>query len=251
MVKVDDFTLMVANDERDLGYVGYSSSRYTMRLFHKMIPLAFPAVAIMDRMIMVPQGIQSAFNQPTKFSWFPKPLDLDGMLLVDFQHLEAVHEAARQAGIRLKTEIAKLCRRHMRVNRLREPDFHALSQLLKIDVNFLEKYRNEMLTSMVKLIPRIVSGTAQIHKTSRVTLEIQNESESVPGRFLIKVEAPLGTLEKPVVAILDFSAGAARTQSIQFEVSPQTLPYCPLKVTFELIEMDEQYQIPVILDVSS
>ena len=254
MVKVGDFKIIVADSEGNWVYVYLEEkSEQYLRLAQSSLTSVFPAVAIMDRMVLVPQGIHSAFDYSSEFSFLTKPLDQQGVLLVDFQDSKAIREGIQKVGVQLKAEIAQLCRQHMFVNKILHPDLDDLARLLKIDKRFLEQYRDQIFVSSVKLIPRIVSGPVLLEKRSRVVLEIHNESEEALERVRVQVRAPAGTLMKASVAeYLDFSVGKANTQKIQFEVFPHARPYCPLEVMFMLDEASQKYvsfPIPVILSV--
>jgi hypothetical protein len=257
MVKVDDFKVYVEDRYGHWwymghlgGYVGYED--HVLRIARDSIASLFPAVALMDRMVLLPQGIYEAFDKSRRFSYFPKPLDLQGVLLVDFRDHRAIEEAVRQVGAHLKIEIAKLCRRYMAVNRILQPDFDDLTKILRIDKRFFEQYQSEIYTPPVKLIPKVVSDPVQLAKRSQVVLEIQNESEVAVGRVRVQVRAPSGTLTAPVAEYLDFSAGNKQIQTIRFEVIPSMTPYCPLEVLFvpdELGQMYTTFPIPVVLEV--
>jgi hypothetical protein len=172
---------------------------------------------------------------------------------VDFQDLDSVREGARQVGIHLRTEIAKLCRRHMLMNKSSSPNFDTLSELLKIDKKYFKKHEEEILASMVQLVPKIGSGPAQLGRPCRVIIEIRNESEKELEHVRVQVRAPKDAMKAPVVKILDFPASGAGAQRIQFEISPKAAPYCPLEVLFEISETSQLYapfSAPLILDVT-
>ena len=262
MIKVDDFTIVVEDGQGNwwywgsegYGYGGHLNGAKFLKILRDSMSSVFPAVAIMDRMVMVPQGIHEAFDKSREFSWFLKPLELGGVLLVDFQNPESVLDGARQIGMRLKEEIGKLCARHMLARKIPRRDFDDLATLLNVNKKYLEQHQEEIFVSAVKLTPRIVSGPAPLESSSRVILEIQNESKNVLERVHVRVRAPFGVLKAPVVETLDFHVGEAGTRRIQFEVVPKASPYCPLEVFFALSEMNHVYSpfpIPVILDVSS
>jgi hypothetical protein len=260
MVRVDDFSIVVADGQGNSWYMGgegygygYQEGLKFLNIFHDSLPSAFPAVAIMGRMVMVPQGIHEAFEKSLEFSWFLKPLDLGGVLLVDFRDPESVREGTRQVGIRLKTEIGRLCARHMWARKIPSRDFDELAALLNIKRKYLEQNQDEILVPITKLTPKIVSGSAQLETPSRVVLEIQNESDTLLERVRVQVRAPFGVLQAPVVQTLDFPTGEAGIQRIQFEVVTKTSPYCPLEVFFAINETNQAYSpfpIPLILDVS-
>jgi len=216
MIKCGDFTIIVSDDEGrwcyagggGYGYEGDPEGLNLLYLYTRTLSLAFPAVAVMDRMIMVPVGIHEALSGD--LPWLLKPLEVGGVMLVDFGDRDWLIEVARQVGIWLKTEIAKLCRRHMLARRFPNPNFDKLAELVNIDKNYLEQHQNEILafTPLVELTAKIVSGPAQRGKQSLVTVDIQNESETVLERVHVLVRSPgmgwAGTLEPLVVGIRDF-----------------------------------------------
>jgi hypothetical protein len=273
MIKVDNFDVVVGDDRGNWCYMGgghwlgheegYSYSSYLgsargwaasyLKLFQNSLNSIFPAIAVMDRMVMVPHGIHEAFEKSRDFSWFLKPLDLNGVLLVDFEAAESVRESVQQTGLWVKREIAKLCRRHMSARRIRKADFRELGALLSVDEKYLEQQEGNIFAPAIQLTPRIVSGTAQLERTSQVAVEIQNCSELTLERVRVQVKGPRGVLRAPVVNILDLPAGVLGSRTIQFEVFANAYPYCPLEVLFELNEISETYTtfpIPLILEVS-
>lgn len=255
LISTDDFNILVEDDEGSYAYLGGYEGGHDaklLRLLRQAMPSAFPAVAVMGRMVMVPKGIHEALTAES-FSWMLKPLELGGVVLVDFDDREALREAAQQVGLRLKTEIARLCRRQMLRDKAASPSFDLLSELLRIDREYLERHRDEILASMVQLTPKIVSGPTQQDRRSRVTVEVRNESEKELTGVRMQVRAPKGAMTKPVVQVLDFPAGGARVQRMQFEICPKAAPYCPLEVLFEISETSQSYapfSVPLILDVS-
>lgn len=256
MISTSDFNLMVEDAEGNWSYMGkgYQSSGGTklLRLLRKSMPAVFPAVSVMDRMVMVPKGIHDELAAES-FTWMLKPLEMGGVLLVDFQDMDSVREAARQVGMHLRTVIAKLCRRHMLMNRSSSPNFDTLCELLKIEQKYFKKHEEEILASMVQLVPKIVSGPTQLGRPSRVILDIRNESEKELEHVRVQVRAPCTAMKVPVVKTLDFPASTAGAQRIQFEISPKAAPYCPLEVLFEISETSQLYapfSASLILDVS-
>lgn len=251
MIKVGDFQIGVEDPNGDYWYMGYGGKFY-LKLSRQLMTSVFPAVAVMDRMVMLPQGIHKAFDSPSGFSFFPRPLDLQGVLLVNFDDQRAIREGVQQVAAQMKTEVAKLCRQYMSVNTLPQPDFDDLARLLNIDKNYFEQYQDEIFERSVKLTPKIVSGPAQRAQRSQVVLEIQNESDDELGIVCVQVKAPSDALPAPVVEYLDFSAGKEQTQKIQFEICPRAPRFCPLAVLFmpsDTLQTYTPFPIPLTLDV--
>jgi hypothetical protein len=226
-----------------------------LKLPRELMSSVFPAVAVMDRMVMLPQGMHKVFDSPTGFSFFPRPLDLQGVLLVNFKDPRALREGVQKVAAQIKNEVAILCRQYMTVNGILQPDlgdFDDLAKLLNVRKNYFKQYQGEIFARSVKLTPKIVSGPAQLGKRSKVVLEVQNESEGALGIVSVQVNAPSDALEAPVVEYLDFSPGKEQTQTIEFEVCPRAPRYCPLAVLFvpsETFQTYTPFPIPLTLDV--
>lgn len=233
MIRDDDFNIQVVHKTGSWSYLGgYDSrARYNMRLPSTLMEFALPAVAIMDRMVMVPQGMDQELQDPLQFPWFFRPLDLQGVLLVDFSDEDSVREATRKVGLSLKSEIARLCTRHMLTRKLPNPDFVELSRLLAVDERYLEQHRSLFVKPpTVRLHPRITSGATRRDRRSRVSLEIHNDSEVTVERLCVQVEAPSDARNTLVKRFLDLAAGERAT--ISFELTPRATPFCPLEVSF-------------------
>jgi hypothetical protein len=214
----------------------------------------FPAVAIMNRMVLLPYGVGDAFEKTRVFPWFVKPRDLGGVVLADFRHSDSVADAIRQVGVQLKSDIAKLCKRHMLFRKILTPDFHELQQLLGVNLRYLELNRADLAAPSANLRSRIVSGAVRIGRTSKVVLEVHYESKAlsgISGSVIVKVNAPSGTLKAPVAATLDLSSGNG-SRRIEFDVTPKTGPYCPLEVLYSIDETQAAsapFPLPLVLDV--
>ena len=254
MIMTGDIIIDVSDGRGGHCYMGYwEEGLNILELSHKSMTSAFPAVAVMDRMVMLPKGIHEALSGSDKFLWLLKPLEVGGLVLVDFSNLESVREGAQQVGIWLKTEIGKLCRRQMLALKSSRPDFEKLATMLEMDKKYFEKHESELLKSMVKLTLKKVSGPVQFEKSSEVAFDIQNESEETElKRVRVLVRAP-DTLEPLVTKTLDFPPREAQRIQFEFDAKAQH-PICPLQVLFDVSETSQKYppfSLPLILEVSS
>ena len=252
-ITVGDFTIESEDAAGNWGYYWDDSlvKKHFLRLSDELKTGVFPAVAIMDRMVMVPLGIHRAIDAPTDFSYLFRPLDLHGVLLVDFEDGEAIRRAILRVGARIRAEIVSLGLRQMSLQRALAPDLEDLGQLLDVDLDFLQDLKQEILRPLPHLMPRVISEPVRLLRESRVTVEIRNESDYTLGAVRVQIRAPRRVMEAPLVRHLDFSLEGAANQSIEFEVVPQTIPFCPLEV---LVLLDDStYEpmppIPLILRV--
>lgn len=255
MVRVDDFSLEVENSLGKWGYWGYTGEggEYFVRLGDQMRAKVFPSVAVMDRMVMVPEGIHEAFDVPTGFSYLFRPLDLHGVLLVDFDDPKAIQDAVIKVAGQLAREFVTIGRRHMYVRDIRTPDLADLSRLLHVDGDYLGRLEAEIVRPVPRLALAVTGEPVRLEEWSPVTLEVRNESDYPLGDVRAQVRGPRNTMRGPVAQYLDFSTGDAADRTLRFEVRAQAAPFCPLEVTFLSDEavLGFTFPMPLILDVTA
>lgn len=258
MIRVEDFRIVVGNPPYSWCYLGHESE--SERLFasrvlsisRNRLGAIFPAVAVMDRMVMVPAGIHDALEGNARLPWFLKPLDLQGVALVDFSEPSFIRDEMEQVGRQLEREIVKLCARHAQMANIQRPEFDELAKLLAIDISYLKKHEEKIMASLIKMAPRILSEPVRLGQASPVVLEITESSGNTLKQVQVRVKGPRGTLQDPVGATVDLTAGDPGSRLLRFDVTAQLLPYCPLEVRFESHGTSDKYAafpVPVILDV--
>jgi hypothetical protein len=258
MIRVEDFRILVGNPPYSWCYLGYESD--SEHLFANRvlgIPRAnlraiFPAVAVRDRMVMVPNGIHDALEGAARLPWFLKPLDLQGVTLVDFAKPSFVRDAMEDVGRHLEREIIKLCARHAQMTKLQRPEFDELAKLLAIDISYLKRHERDIMASLIRITPRILSDPVRLGQASAVVLEFTENSGNTLKQVEVHVKGPRGTLEGPVGASVDFTLDDQDSRLLRFDVTAQVRPYCPLEIRFESRGTSDSYAafpVPVILDV--
>lgn len=238
MMRVDDFAVVVTDGRGRWHYMGgvYNEEPHLLELFAESMPSLFPAVAIMDRMVMLPHTVGDAFRRSRALPWFIKPSHLGGVVLTNFGHTDSLVEGTRQVGLQLRTDIAKLCKRHMLMRKIGTPDFTELSRLLDVHTKYLERHRAEIVPPSARLSARIVSGPARVGRKTRVRIEVHYESDDPLALVVLNVNAPSGTLDEPVSETLSFPDGGSKSTPIEFDLVPMARPYCPLEVIFAIDE---------------
>jgi hypothetical protein len=227
-----------------------------LRLPHEAKERIFPGVAIINRMVIVPQGMRDALDVPSDFVYLLKPLDLQGVLTVDFAAKNAVSDAVTRVGAEVRREIVSLARRQMATHRIPSPDFEYLSILLDVHIRFLRDLRDEIQTPSPRLTVEIASGPALLNRISPVEIEVANESKHPAGFVDIQVRAPFNGVYEPPTRYtdrLDFSSSATNRHTMAIEILPRTTPYCPLEVLFVFEESVDAitFPIPLIVDVDA
>jgi predicted RNA-binding Zn ribbon-like protein len=269
MLRTAIFTLAVQHASDNWGYWDYEDdakrAAYSLKAHYAPGGAAklFPAVAVMDRMVMVPEGSHDAFDTPAAFSYLLRPLHLRGLLYVDFGNEEAIARAIRQVRTLIRSEIVSYGRRHMARYRTPTPNTQALAELLDVDNAFIEGLREEIMRPTPALAAEAVSAPelevdevserVRLNEASLVTLKIRNTAQGAVGVVNVQVRAPTGVMREPPGRFskwLDFSSGKAADQTVNFTVVPKA-PYCPLEVLFLFDEASQaaSFPRPVILEV--
>ncbi|MBV8818768.1 MAG: hypothetical protein JO022_10465, partial [Acidobacteriaceae bacterium] len=197
MLRVDDFAIVVSDGRGRWYYMGgrYENEPLLLELLQSAMPSVFPAVAIMNRMMMMPYAVGDAFEKTRVFPWFVKPRDLEGLVLTDFQHADSVEDAVRQVDIQLRADIAKLSKRHALLRKIEAPDFVELGQLLKISTDYLEAHREQLAAPWARLTCEIASAAVRVGVESEVVLRVRYESNEPLGLVFVRVNAPYGVMD--------------------------------------------------------
>ena len=247
-ITADEFGVVVENRPGIWGYWD-SGGKYMLRLRRDLRSRVFPSVGVMNRMVMVPRGIDKAFDAPTGFSYLFRPLDELGVVLANFDKDEAIRRDIARIAAQIKSEVVSLARRHMSQQRTRSPDLEALARLLGVDEDFVKGLQQKIMSASAHLVPIVTSGAARLGKPSTVKLEIRNESEDVYGMVRVEVRAPPSVMSAPLAWYLDFSPGKSKRYLLEFEVEPKTAPFCPLELTFLFDGSTHDATVALILDV--
>jgi hypothetical protein len=247
-----DSSFNIVEEYEERGYYWYTDGKYMLRLPRNLKTRVFPAVAIMDRMVMVPREIHQAFEVPTDFAYIFRPLDMHGVVLADFADRQTIDNAMLRVAAQIRKEIVSIARRHMSSQGMRGPDLEELSRLLDLETEFLEELTEEIIGPSHHLVTEVTSKPLRLKQDSRVTLSIRNESADPLGTVRVQIRAPSAVMEAPLVEYLDFSSGKTKHRTIEFVVQPQATPFCPLEVLFILENASDDPLPPValILDVT-
>lgn len=255
VIKYKDFNLMIQKSDRypmysywHSGMYSYIYSSATMGISRDKLWRLFPAVAIMDRMIILPQDIINAFDyDKNNYSWLPKPLEAGGAILVDYSNTDLLREGICRVEKQLQYEISRLCIRHMTANNIPEPDYYALGKLLRANPEFVKKHTSKLYRE-ISLRVEAAQDTIPVNQDSFVTINLYSKTESPVGRIRVTVSAPSKTLDYKVSEVLEMDYSG----KLEFRLNPKVRPYCPLEVsveTYDLGEGSNPMQFPVILNV--
>lgn len=256
-IGVGAFTVEVEDQYGGWDYWDYAAeverAEHFLRLPHGAKEKVFPSVALLNRMMIVPQGLRDALDAPADFAFLFRPLNLQGVLYVDFEGKQTIPNAIEQLGAEIRAEIVGLARRHMAVNRIRTPDLEDLGYLLDVHVDYLEQLREEILRPLPRLTVAVTSGFARLNRVSTISLEFSNQSENPPGIVDVQIRAPWTGMEEPPIRYterLAFSDAGDR-RVVDIDVFARAAPYLPLEVLFQFEGVMDAvaFPFPLLVDV--
>ncbi len=250
-----DFGVQIETSSTGWSYMGTgATAKDFLRLARRNRIDAFPAVAVLDRMVMLPEGIHQALDGTSGFSFLIKPVDLGGVLLVDFADQSSIEKSARALRRILVTDLEKVAVRQVYARRIVKPDAVDLADLFRQsqrDPVFLALFE-EIHPQEIQFIPRVVSSPARLDVPSPVVIELRRTGQDQIEEIRVQVRAPTGVLPQTVVAYLDVKNPDVRWQTIEFSVRSRTTPYCPLALTVSAEESELPhggFPLPVLVPV--
>jgi hypothetical protein len=273
MLKLNDFHVKIENSSGNWCYLGGEHSEYSslytnnITLKENQVKAMFPALSLMNRMVLLPEGIDELFNDLHKdnFNFLFKPLDLEGISLIDFENRIRVSNMLTHLKNKLELEIAKYCNRYMELKNSPYPDYNVLSKLLNVKERYLtglekiilnQKSNSESLINYIKITPKVLNDSVKYKETSTVRLEFNKETEIPIDEVYIEIRAPFQTIENNIVKTsMKFSLETSETKIIEFPLTAQAKPFCPIEVRFRFNELvfgnnPIPFPIPLIINVN-
>lgn len=246
MIKINDFNIRLEYNSSNWCYLGSEHGEYTSYYSHSItlkeeqIKSIFPGVAIMNRMILLPSGVDVIFNDLHKddFNFLFKPIDLQGVSLIDLEDSLRLKNILNEIKKLLDTEIAKYCNRYIELKKSPKPDYDELSDLLDVKKNYLQKLEPEILVSHLKITPSTSNKKIPLGKETTIKVDFLKETEISIDEVYIEIRAPFSVLkEKVIKKSLQFLSNSKESQSVEFEVTPTAYPFCPLEIRFNFNEI--------------
>jgi hypothetical protein len=229
----DPFAIVIRNDRETqwcyLGDDNQSPSGYCFELNHMNMPSLFPAVALLDRIVMLPEEIHAGLRaHPRTLLSLARPLEIGGVDLVDYSTESGRTQSVQRVAKQIKLELRSLCYRHMAVHGLYTPDFEELGRLLNVDSLMLES--GDLFLPDVQLEVSVEKSRALVGAPSTVVLAIRNVGGRPLRNVRVRVRAPHNALTMPVSEILDIIP--PNTARLEVGLCPVIAPYCPLELLF-------------------
>ncbi len=219
-------------------YVYYAFSYYAAKKIEGLQDF-LPAVAVHNRMALVPAGLGRALERDwsDQLSSPFQPLDMGGVAEVDFRDAAAVEGALAEVGRATRGELLADVRAWASFRVPGEVDLTALAKDLDVDLGFLhhllksqagQQAVNRRLTCLLE--PRKIA----FGRWTRVELQIRNDSDVSLKDLQVTISGPVEI--RPSRLQLDVAAG--ETAMLPLSLKPTDHGEYPLEVVLAL--PDEQ-----------
>jgi hypothetical protein len=174
--------------------LGYPAFRYGGRRIFRESEFVyfFPAVAIRNRMVLIPEGLRAQLRMAEPGAP-PNPIEMGGVLEVNFKDEPRLREAVSQAGQRLRSDFLQEVRAYASYQSLKEVNLPKLAQDLGVDLGFVE---HSLKTEAIKalfyktLTCQFDRDKIQFNRWNKLTLTIRNDSDVALSDMGVEVSGP-------------------------------------------------------------
>ena len=218
------------------GFYIYSSYFGLSRSFQgSEARILFPAIAVDDRMVLVPETLVSSLTASQDIMLF-RPLEAGGLCEVDFRQPELLEKMIEKVGDLLRAEAVEMVRRYITYNSGANQDLQQIAAKLGFeDVQFLEdamKRSANQQTFYGQLTCTFSDIVIALKQWTRVVVTITNSSDvSLTGLF-VEFNGPVSIRPKRMASDVPANGSVA----IEVALRPEEEGEFPVEVTFILPE---------------
>jgi hypothetical protein len=189
----------------------------------------FPAVAIRERMVMVPKDLEKDLTDSPELSPLFLPLETGGVVEVDFDDASALDKACARVGEMLRAEIVQEVRAYHSYHKVEDIDLSQMAKDLGVDRNFiLDGLRVEAKEKSVytQLACSLDHDTLPLKYWTKVGLSIRNDSEEALADLEVRISGPAQI--RP--AKIRTSVGGHSVQQVMIAIRPDEEGDFPLEI---------------------
>jgi hypothetical protein len=228
-----DRELVLGAKEVSYGFYIYSSYFGQNRAFQaEGARVLFPAVAVNDRMVLVPEKLVQALTASEGIPLF-KPLEWGGLLDIDFNQAEQLDQGAQKVGEALRIEAAQMVHKFAAFHPQTSFDLNEVAKALGFDQAFLGdalKHQAESHTFYGQLTCSLSRRDFAMNRWTRATLTIANASEVGLTKLIVDIRGPVRIRPER----METDVPALGTSEIDIAIQPQEEGEFPLEVVLTL-----------------
>lgn len=220
-----------------ISYGFYAVSYYHGRVisFQSGFRSLLPAVAIQDRMVLVPHDLGKSLTGTEELLSLFRPLEMEGVIEVNFEDPSALEGAVTKVAQKVRSDMIEELRAYASYRPREEINFAKLAQDLGIDWRFIKdtlQARVRESTFYNQLSCRIDRQELPLGRWTKVTLTIENTSELGLSGLTVEISGPVQILPRR----LQTDIVPQSTQELTISIRPEDLGDFPLEVVFFLPE---------------
>jgi len=212
----------------------YAAFRYGGRTFGEHeFRYFFPAVAIRDRMVMIPAGLGQRLEQTSETLSPFNPLEMGGVAEVDFQNEQMVGEAMARVGGQVRDDFVRELKAYARYQAWGEVDLPQLASDLEVEPGFIyHTLQAETLESAFyqKLSCEVDSDRVALGRWNKMTLTIRNDSDNDLSDLQVSISGPVSIRPTRIRATVPAHSSA----DVAVAAMPEDSGDFPLEITFVL-----------------
>jgi len=194
----------------------------------------FPAVAVNDRMVLVPHQLGKRLTGSDGISLF-RPLEMGGLLEVDFDQPESIDRALLKIGDMLRTEAVQMVRQYSSYHPNIDINVSEMARELGFETPFLEEALKRQARQSVfygDLTCEFTETHFPMNRWTRVGVKISNSSDVGLHGLSVGIKGPVRILPEGI------ETNVPAKSSVQIDVSmrPNEEGEFPVEVVFSLAE---------------
>lgn len=154
----------------------------------------FPAVAIRDRMVMIPAGLGERLERASETLSPFNPLGMGGVEEVDFQNEAGIKAAAARVGAQVRDDFTRELRAYARYQTGKEINLPQVAGDLGVDPGFIyHALETETLESAFyqKLTCQVDSDSVSLGRWNKLTLTARNDSDHDLANLQVELSGPV------------------------------------------------------------
>jgi len=237
---------LTVKDLETFGYRFYFEVYYTLfssayqsegrKLFRdEGLAIFFPAVAIRERMILVPLGLSQRISGVEKEASLFKPFEMGGVIEVDFSDLGSLDRATSQVGKKMRQDLIKELRAYATYQNINEFNLAKIAQDFNLDLGYIQyTITTEAAQALFyqRLSCHFDREVLPINRWSKVMMMVTNDSENALANLEAHVSGPV----KIRPSRIQLNLPAHSTTQIPIAIMPEEAGDFPLEIAFSLPE---------------
>jgi hypothetical protein len=193
--------------------------------------LFFPAIAIRDRMVVVPLGLKKAMAGVEEALSLFKPFRTGGLLEIDLNKESEIKQAITTIGKRLHDDLIQELKAYASYQKLKDIDLSKFAQDFNVDLGFIQHSIEGVVTEAGfynKLTCQFDRDKFPLNRWSKVVLTAENQSDIDLPNLDVNISGPIKI--RPTRIRTDLPKNS--TVQIPIAIMPEDAGDFPVEIVF-------------------